>query len=161
MIRSLQNIPSFQIEEIEVSKILLGCDAFTSWLYQGSDSPFKGSGGNLDISKVLEVMKTSVSYGVKCIDLSPPLIEALVRLQDKTEEKIERLGALQECTCKNFTIDYIPLADYDEEIKASVRQKLPQGYLADLHNPTCQIRSSFNFSLHQIVQFTIDSIPDR
>ena len=135
MIRPFQNIPSFQIGGIEVSKAILGCDAFISWLYQGGDSPFKGSDGNPDTAKILEVMKTSVGYGAKCVDLSPPLIEAFIRLQDKTDKKIVGLGSLQEWTCKNFTIDDVPLANFDEEIKASVRQKLPKGYLADLTQP--------------------------
>ena len=164
MIHSLQNIPSFQIEGVEVSKIILGCDAFISWLYQGGDSPFKGSGGNPDISKVLEVMKVSVSYGVKCIDLSPPLIEAFVRLQDKTDEKIVGLGSLQEWTCKNFTIDDVPLSNYAEEIKASVRQKLPKRYLADLAQsnlPGLEFIQSFfapNRATRPSTQSQIDSI---
>ena len=164
MIRPLQNIPSFQIEGVEVSKVILGCDAFISWLYQGGDSPFKGSGGNLDISKVLEVMKVSVSYGVKCIDLSPPLVEAFVRLQDKTDEEIVGLGSLQEWTCKNFTIDDVPLASYNEEIKASVREKLPKGYLADLaqsNMPGLEFIQSFfapNRVTRPLTQSQIDSI---
>jgi len=164
LIHPLQNIPSFQIEGVEVSKVILGCDAFISWLYQGGDSPFKGSDGNPDISKVLEVMKVSVSYGVKCIDLSPPLIEAFVRLQDKTDEEIVGLGSLQEWTCKNFTIDDVPLSNYAEEIKASVRQKLPKGYLADLtqsNMPGLEFIQSFfapNRATRPLTQSQIDSI---
>ena len=126
--RSIQSIPSFRIEGIEASKVILGCDDFISWLYQGGDSPFKGPDGNLNISMVLEVMKTSVSYGVKSLDLSPPLVEAFRRLQNETGEEIVGLGALQEWTCKNFTIDGVPLENYSEEIKATIRSKLPQGY---------------------------------
>lgn len=164
MIHPLQNIPSFQIEEVEVSKIILGCDAFISWLYQGGDSLFKGSGGKPDISKVVEVMKASVSYGVKCIDLSPPLIEAFVRLQDKTDEKIVGLGSLQEWICKNFTIDDVPLSNYVEEIKASVRQKLPKRYLADLAQsnlPGLEFIQSFfapNRATRPLTKSQIDSI---
>ena len=130
--RSIQPIPSFRLEGIEVSKVILGCDDFISWLYQGGDSPFKGSDGNLNVSKVLEVMKASVSYGVKSLDLSPPLIEAFRRLQDETSEEIVGLGALQEWTCNNFTIDGVPLKNYTEEIKATIRSKLSQGYLEHL-----------------------------
>ena len=130
--RSIQTIPSFRLEGIEVSKVILGCDDFISWLYQGGDSPFKGSDGNLNVSKVLEVMKASVSYGVKSLDLSPPLIEAFRRLQDETSEEIVGLGALQEWTCNNFTIDGVPLKNYTEEIKATIRSKLSQGYLEHL-----------------------------
>jgi hypothetical protein len=164
LIRPLQNIPSFQIEGVEVSKVILGCDAFISWLYRGGDSPFKGSDGNPDISKVLEVMKTCVSYGVKCIDLSPPLMEVFVRLQDKTGEEVVGLGSLQEWTCKNFTIDDVPLANYAEEIKASVRQKLPKGYLADLAQSNTSslefIQSFFapNRATRPLTQSQIDSI---
>jgi hypothetical protein len=164
LIRPLQSIPSFQIEEVEISKVILGCDTFISWLYQGGDSPFKGSDGNPDISKVLEVMKASVSYGVKCVDLSPPLIEAFVKLQDKAGEEIVGLGSLQEWTCKNLTIDDVPLANYDEKIRASVRQKLPKGYLADLAQSNMPgpdfIQSFFapNHATRPLTQSQIDSI---
>lgn len=74
MAHPVQSVPNFRIEGVEVSKVILGCDAFISWLYQGGDSPFKDSDGNLNFSKVLEVMKTSLNYGVKSLDLSPPLV---------------------------------------------------------------------------------------
>jgi len=124
--RSVQNIPNFRIDGIEVSRIVLGCDSFISWIYQGGDSPFKSSDGNLNVSKVLEVMKASVSCGVKGLDLSPPLVEAFIRLQDETGGQIVGLGALQEWTCKNFTIKGIPLEEYTEEIKATICSKFPQ-----------------------------------
>jgi hypothetical protein len=120
------------MERIDVSRVILGCDAFISWLYQGGDSPFKRPDGNLDVLKALEVMKTSVSYGVKSLDLSPPLVEAFVRLREETHEDVVGLGALQEWTCKNFTIDGAPLEDYNEEMKATVRSTLPSGYLEHL-----------------------------
>jgi len=132
LIRSIKKIPYFQIEEIQVSKVILGCDPFISWLYRDGYSPFKSPNGNLNVSKVLEVMKTSVKYGVKSLDLSPPLVEAFRRLQDEASEEIVGLGALQEWTCKNFTIDGVPLEKYSEEIKATIRSKLPQGYLERL-----------------------------
>ena len=129
---SVQSIPDFRIEGIQVSKIILGCDDFISWLYQGGDSPFKGSDGNLNVSKVLQVMKTCISYGVTSLDLSPPLIETFKRLQNETGEEIVGLGALQEWICKNFTIDGVPLEKYSEEVKATIRSKLPQGYMERL-----------------------------
>jgi hypothetical protein len=132
LIRSIQKIPNFRIEGTEVSKAILGCDGFISWLYQGGDSPFKSSDGNLDVSKVLGVMQASVSYGVRGLDLSPPLVEAFRKLQEETGEEIVGLGALQEWTCKNFTIEGVPLENYREEIKATIRSKLPEGYLERL-----------------------------
>lgn len=132
MVYPVRSVPSFRIEGVEVSKVILGCDAFISWLYQGGDSFFKGSDGKLCISKVLEVMKTGVSLGVKGLDLSPPLVEAFRRLQHETGEEIVGLGALQEWTCRNFTIDGVPLENYSEEIKTTIRSKLPKGYLEHL-----------------------------
>jgi len=129
---TIQTLPVFRIEAIEVSKVILGCDSFISWLYQGGDSSFKGPDGNLNVPKVLEVMKTSMSYGVKSLDLSPPLVEVFRRLRAETGEDIVGLGALQEWTCKNFTIDDVPLESYSEEIKATIRLKLPKGYLESL-----------------------------
>lgn len=75
MTRRTQSIPNFQIEGLEVSKVILGCDAFISWLCQGGRSPFKGPDGNLNISKVLEVMKVSISYGV---EIPEPFVLTLI-----------------------------------------------------------------------------------
>lgn len=158
MIRHIQSVPSFTIEGFAVSKVILGCDAFISWLYQGGDSPFKGSDGKLCISKVLEVMKTSLSYGVKGLDLSPPLVGTFRRLQNETGEEIVGLGALQEWTCKNFTIDGVTLENYSEEIKTTVCSKLPQGYLE--HLVQSSFRSLFvpNNPAQPLTQSQIDNI---
>ena len=164
MVRSIQSIPSFRIEGIEVSKVILGCDGFISWLYQGGDSPFKSSNGNLDVSKVLEVMKTCVNYGVKSLDLSPPLVEDFRRLQAETGEEIVGLGALQEWTCENFTIDGVPLENYSEEIKATIRSKLPQGCLerpAQSNMPGAGFLKSFFIpkrATQPLTQSQVDSI---
>lgn len=53
-------------------------------------------------------------------------------MQNETGEEIVGLGALQEWTCNNFTIDGVPLENYSEEIKTTIRSKLPEGYLEDL-----------------------------
>jgi len=161
LIRSIKKIPYFQIEEIQVSKVILGCDHFISWLYRDGYSPFKSPNGNLNVSKVLEVMKTSVKYGVKSLDLSPPLVEAFRRLQDEASEEIVGLGALQEWTCKNFTIDGVPLEKYSEEIKATIRSKLPQGYLERLAQskmPGAGVHQIFLYS--ETRSSTVNSISD-
>lgn len=164
MIRFVQNIPTFQIEGTEVSRVILGCDAFISWLYQGGDSPFKDPDGNLNVLKVLEVMKASVSHGVKSLDLSPPLIEAFIMLQERSGEEIVGLGALQEWTCKNFTIDDTSLEHYSEEIKATVHSKLPKGYLEHLTKSKTRgiefIQSFFvpSRTVHPLTESQIDSI---
>jgi hypothetical protein len=126
---SLNGVSRFSIEGIEVSRAILGCDGFVSWLHEGGDSPFRNSNGNLDVSKVLGVMKECTAYGVTGVDLSPPLIEAFKRLQAETAGNIVGLGALQEWTCKNLTIEGVPLENYSEEIKATVRSRLPRGHL--------------------------------
>jgi hypothetical protein len=128
----MHSISSFNVEGVGVTKAILGCDNFISWLYQGGDSPFKRSDGKIDSLKTYEVMKTSVEYGVRSVDLSPPLLNVFNRLRKESSEKIEGLGALQEWICTNFTIDSIPLADYAEEIKASMCSMLPAGYLRNL-----------------------------
>lgn len=132
MIRSVRDIPCFEIDEVEISRVILGCDAFISWLYQGGDSPFRRPDGSLDVSRVLEVMKTSMNYGVRGLDLSPPLVDVFKQLQAEVDEEIVGLGALQEWTCRNFTIDGVPLENYSEEIKATIRLRLPHGYLEHL-----------------------------
>lgn len=131
-IRSVQDIPSFQIDRVEATRAILGCDAFISWLYQVGASPFRRPDGTLDAEKVLEVMKASLSYGVKSFDLSPPLVNIFRRLRVETDEEITGLGALQEWTCRSFTIRGIPLENYSEEIKASICSRLPQGFLENL-----------------------------
>ncbi len=130
--RSVRDVPSFQIDEVEVSRVILGCDAFISWLHQGGDSPFRRADGTLHVPRVLEVMKTSVCCGVTSLDLSPPLVDVFKRLQAEVNEEIVGLGALQEWTCRNFTLEGIPLENYSEEIKATIRTKLPYGYLEHL-----------------------------
>jgi len=132
LIHHIQKIPSMEIEGVEVSRAILGCDSFISWLYQGGSSPFKGENGNLNVSKVFEVMKTCVSCGVTSLDLAPPVFEAFRRLNAESDEEITGVGALQEWACENFTIDGIPLRNCSEEIKAIIRLKLPQEYLEHL-----------------------------
>lgn len=126
---SFQSVPDFRIERVQVSKIILGCDDFVSWLYQGGDSPFRDSDGNLNVSKVLRVMKMCARYGVTSLDLSPPLIETFQKLQNETNEEIVGLGALQEWICQNVTINGVPLEKYSEEIKTNIHSKLPHGYM--------------------------------
>lgn len=132
MIRCVRDIPSFEIGDVEVTRVILGCDAFISWLYQGGDSSFRRPDGKLDATKALQIMKNTVSCGVKSLDLSPPLADLFKQLQVETDEKIVGLGALQEWTCRNFTIEDVPLENYSEEIKATVRLRLPHGYLEHL-----------------------------
>jgi hypothetical protein len=127
-------VQRFNIEGIEVTRAILGCDSFVSWLYQGSNSIFKGHDGRVNSSKAFEVMRVSVEYGVGCIDLSPPLVETFNMLKDETDDRMEALGALQEWTCRNFVIDDIPLSNYTEEIKTNMRSKLPRRYLQDLEH---------------------------
>lgn len=122
----------FKIEEVEVSRAILGCDCFISWLYQGGSSLFKRTDGNLDVSKVFDVVRTCVDYGVTGIDISPPLVDVFKKLQDITDEKIVGLGAIQEWFCRNFTLDGVPLENYSEEIKSTVSSKLPQQYMEGL-----------------------------
>jgi hypothetical protein len=128
----VQSISRFSIEGVGVTRAILGCDSFISWLYQGGDSPFKGSNGRIDSPKTFEVVKTSVDCGVRSIDLPPPLVDVFNRLRKESHEKIEGLGALQEWVCTNFTIDSIPLADYADEVKTSMCLTLPSSYLRNL-----------------------------
>jgi hypothetical protein len=128
----VQRISGFSIEGVYVTRAILGCDSFISWLYQNGDSQFKGSNGRIDFLKTFEVAKTSVDCGVRSIDLSPPLVDVFKRLRKESREKIEGLGALQEWVCTNFTIDSVPLADYADEVKASMCSILPSSYLRDL-----------------------------
>lgn len=103
-------------------------------MYQDEDSEFKGPDGKIDFFRALEVLQASVDNGVRCIDLSPPIVEAFNILQDHNDGEIKALGALQEWTCKNFVIDGIPLAEYTERIKTNVRSKLPLSYLSFLEH---------------------------
>jgi hypothetical protein len=132
LVRFLHGIPIFRIEEIEVSRAILGCDCFISWLYQGGSSLFRGADGNLDVPKVFDVMRTCVDYGVSGIDVSPPLIDAFKKLQAITDEKTVGLGAIQEWSCENFTLNGAPLQSYSEEIKVTVGSMLPKQYLDNL-----------------------------
>jgi hypothetical protein len=125
-------VQKIKIEGVDVTRAILGCDSFVSWLYEGGDSPFKGADGNVDSSKVLEVMRVSAKCGVRCIDLSPPMVDAFKILQNETDGRVEALGALQEWTCRNFIIDHTPLAELTAEIKASMRSKLSPRYLEEL-----------------------------
>lgn len=68
--------------EVEVSRAILGCDCFISWLHQSGSSIFKRIDGNLDVSKVFDVMRTCVDYGVAGIDVSPPLVDVFKKLQN-------------------------------------------------------------------------------
>jgi hypothetical protein len=142
-------VQTLSIEGIEVTRAILGCDSFVSWLYQSAASPFKGSDGKIDRLKALEVMKASVDQGVRCIDLSPPTVETFRMLQDETHSRIEALGALQEWTCRSFVIDDAPLADYSERIKVNVRSKLPPRYLSLLEHSNSP-RSSFVRSFFEL-----------
>jgi hypothetical protein len=128
----VQSISRFSIEGVDVTRAILGCDSFVSWLYQGGDSPFKGSNGRVDSLKAFRVAKTSVDCGVRSIDLSPPLLDVFNRVREETREKIEGLGALQEWVYTNFTIDSTPLANYADEIKTSICSTLPSGYVRNL-----------------------------
>jgi hypothetical protein len=128
----VQSIPRFSLEGVDLTKAILGCDNFISWHYHGGDSPFKGSDGEIDSLKTFEVVKTSVDQGVRSIDLSPPMVDVFNRLRKERHEKIEALGALQEWICTNFTIDSIALANYGEEIKATMCSMLPPSYLQNL-----------------------------
>ena len=138
----MKNISCFSIEGVELTKAILGCDNFISWLYQGGDSQFKGSNGKVDPLKTYEVMKASVDHGVRSLDLSPPLVEVFKRLQEERHEKVEAVGALQEWICTNFTLDSIPLAKYTDEIKATMCSKLSASYLENLKHSEA-IESSF------------------
>ena len=126
----------FRIDHSELSRAILGCDSFVSWLYQGGDSLFRDSKGELRTSRVFEVMKVCVNYGVTGIDLSPPLMEVFKRIQAEADKEIVGLGALQEWKCNSFTIDGIPLESYSKEVKASIKSKLPHGYLEGLIRST-------------------------
>jgi hypothetical protein len=148
-VRGICVVRTLSIEGIEVTRAILGCDSFVSWLYQSVDSPFKGSDGKIDRLKTLEVMKASVDQGVRCIDLSPPMIDAFSVLQDETDCNIEALGALQEWTCKNFVIDDVPLADYGERIMVNMRSNLPPRYLSLLEHSDAP-RSSFIRSFFEL-----------
>jgi len=119
----------FKIEEVEISRAILGCDCFISWLYQGGTSLFKLADGNLDVSRAFDVVRTCVDYGVTGIDIPPLLVAVFKKLQGITDEKIVGFGAIQEWFCKNFTLDGVPLENYSEEIKATVSSKLPQRYM--------------------------------
>jgi len=154
----IASMPKFRIEEIEISRAILGCDSFISWLYQGGDSSFKGSDGDLNVSKVLEVMKTCVNYGVTSIDLSPPLVGAFRKLQDETGEAIVGLGALQEWTCKNFTINGVPLEKRSDEIKATISSKLPHRDLERLAQTSFKYLFAPIKKAQPLTQFQIDSI---
>lgn len=165
LIRS-KSIPKFSINEVEVSRAILGCDAFISWLYPASvggtkneDSYFKDSNGELDASKVLDVMKTCVTYGVTAVDLPPPLIEVFQRLQAATDEEIVGLGALQEWGCKNFTLDGVPLEWYSEEIKATIRAKLPR-YSEQVMKSNIGFIKSFFELKHSAQPLTTSQIDD-
>jgi hypothetical protein len=125
----MKSISKFNVEEVEVTRGILGCDSFISWLYEGGDSLFKGPDGKIDSSKAFEVMKTSIECGVRSLDLSLPLVEVFNRLRKQSDERIEGLGAIQEWTCTNFTIDSVPLSEYAEEIKATMCSKLPRNFL--------------------------------
>jgi hypothetical protein len=127
-------VQTIRIEGVEVTRAILGCDNFVSWLYQDGDSLFKRSDGKIDFFRALKVMQACVDHGVRCIDLSPPVVEAFRMLQAENDGEIEPLGALQEWTCKNFVIDGTPLADYMERIKVNVRSKLPLSYLSLLEH---------------------------
>jgi hypothetical protein len=126
------SISTFSIEGVDLTKAILGCDSFISWIYQGGGSSFKASGGVVDSLKTYEVVKVSLDQGVRSLDLSPPLVDVFNRLRKERREKIEALGALQEWICTNFTIGSIPLANYAEEIKATICSMLPSSYLQNL-----------------------------
>jgi len=157
----VQSISRFSIEGIEVTRAILGCDSFVSWLYQGGDSSFKGSNGRIDFQKTFEVIKTSVDCGVRSVDLSPPLVNVFNRLQKESREKIEGLGALQEWVCTSFTVDCIPLADYADEVKASMCSILPSGYLRNLKHseaPESSFARSFFLPIRSAQPFTVSQI---
>jgi hypothetical protein len=157
-------LPSISIEGTEVSKAILGCDPFISWMFQGGKSPFKGVQGRVNASRVLNVLKAAADCGVTGIDLSPPLIGAFQKLRDISQEEVVGLGALQEWTCKNFSIEGVPLGDYSKEIKATVRTKLPERFLKGLAKSRSAekkfIRSFFvpKRSARPLTQHEIDSI---
>jgi hypothetical protein len=132
LVRRIHRIPNFRLGEIEVSKAILGCDCFISWLYQDGSSPFRRPDGNLDATKVLDVMKTCVDLGVTGIDVSPPLVDVFKKLQHIAGGKIVGFGATQEWLCKSFSLDDVALQNYCEEIKATVGSRLPRKYLEDL-----------------------------
>jgi hypothetical protein len=132
LFRPVQSIPTFKIEGVEVSRAILGCDCFVSWLYQGGSSSFQHADGSLNVSRVLDVMRTCVGYGVTGVDVSPPLVDAFKKLQDVADHTIVGLGAIQEWFCRSFTIDGVPLENYSEEIKATVSSKLPPQYMEGL-----------------------------
>jgi len=125
----MKSISKFNVEGVEVTRGILGCDSFISWLYEGGGSLFKGSDGKIDSSKTLEVMKTSVECGVRSLDVSPPLVEVFNRLRKQSDERIEGLGAIQEWRCANFMIDSVPLSKHAEEIKATMCSTLPPNFL--------------------------------
>jgi hypothetical protein len=127
-------VQTLSIEGIEVTRAILGCDNFVSWLFPSVDSPFKRPDGKIDRLKALEVMRASVDQGVRCIDLSPPIVETFGMLQDETDGRIEAIGALQEWTCRNFVIDDVPLADYSDRIKVNMRSNLPPRYFSLLEH---------------------------
>lgn len=128
----MQNIHPFRICPIEISRVILGSDPFVFWIHQGGDSPFRNSDDHLDVSKVLEVMKVGVEQGVMTLDLPRELIEAYQRLRKETGKDVVGLGALQEWTCKNVTIDGVPLEEFSEELKATINPKLPSRFLKSL-----------------------------
>ena len=128
----MQNIQPLKIGPIEISRVILGCDPFVLWMHQGGASPFRDSDDHLDVLKALEVIRTSVKHGVLAFDLPPELIEAYQRLRKETGKDVVGLGALQEWTCKNVTIDGVPLEEFSEELKATINPKLPSGFLKSL-----------------------------
>lgn len=158
MIHPIQRIPQVVIEEVRVSKAILGCDNFIFWLYQGGDSPFKDADGNLNISKVLEVMNACACHGVTSLDLSPPLVEAFRRLQSETDEEITGIGALQEWICENFTINGVSLKKCCEEIKATICSKLPSKHLQYLTQSPFKSLFIPNNTAQPLTQSQIDSI---
>jgi hypothetical protein len=160
----MQNIPRFNIEGVVLTRAILGCDGFVSWLYEGGDSPFKGTRGDFDSLKTYEVVNASFDQGVRSLDLSPSLIDVFNRLRKERHEKIEALGALQEWTCSNFTVDSTPLAKYAEEIKANMCSMLPLSYLQHLkHSETAESSFAKSFflpttSVRPLSSFEIDNI---
>ena len=128
----MQSISKFSIEGVDLTRAILGCDCFISWLYEGGDSPFRGDDGKVNSLRTYEVVKASVDQGVRSLDLSPPLVDVFSRLRKERGERIEALGALQEWVCSSFTVDSIPLAEYAEEIKGTMCSMLPLRRLQDL-----------------------------
>jgi hypothetical protein len=141
--------PTFKLEEISLTRAIIGSDPFLDYLWQTMSRGVKQS-SNESVS--IRAISEAVRLGTTVIDLPLPLLDMFALLHRKFSGHILGLGAIQEFKVIKTRLGGKPLEYYADRIKATIKEAYSQdvsctmktlenGILTDLLLPSHKINS--------------------